>query len=346
MRRRGFTLIELLVVIAIIATLIGLLLPAVQKVRDAAARMSCSNNLHQLALACHSHNDALGYLPPARIARDAYATWPVLVMPYIEGQNTAQLWDTSKGYASQTNLARQSTLNVFYCPARPRKSLLSPSAENPPGTGSPPYLGIYPPANWPGGVYPGVTPQPVDLSGATGDYACNAGDGNNRNQYLANGAIICGHVTMSYPPLQTGANGVDQPNANPPKLPLIPITSFAGYTSVQGISAADGTSQTLMLGEKHVPLGRDGLWDSGDHSYYNGAGYNSAQRSAGVNYPLAPNPNYRSGNFRDIFGGPHTGICMFAFCDGSVRGLSVNIDQANLRRLAARADGEVITAQY
>src|SRR5438067_8990562 len=100
--RRAFTLIELLVVIAIISTLVGMLLPAVQKAREAASRISCANNLKQIGLAMHLHHNDLDRLPPSRLGY-ARATWMVLVLPYLEQDNLYHQWDISRTYFDQNN---------------------------------------------------------------------------------------------------------------------------------------------------------------------------------------------------------------------------------------------------
>jgi prepilin-type N-terminal cleavage/methylation domain-containing protein len=300
MKRKGFTLIELLVVIAIIAILIGLLLPAVQKVREAAARMQCANNLKQIGLATHNFHDARQGLVPAWIGDnsldpDGWATWGVLLLPYLEQDNQYRLWDLRYQASRQNPVAYQTQVKHYLCPSRPPAVLSTGDFATPGG---------------------GLT-----------DYAAVFGT-------AASGFNSLGPIIPTSGPYGTDSAGTPILLSWTPALNLLSIT--------------DGTSNTLMFGEKHIrPNSLRGKNE--DRSVFGGQN-NSIRRMAGTaangdQRPLR-DPRDQSGALANTsFGGPHTGVTQFVLCDGSVRTVAVSTPLATLTALVGRGDG-LIVADY
>jgi len=329
--RKGFTLIELLVVIAIIAILIGLLLPAVQKVREAANRATCTNNMKQMGLAVHAFDSAMGGLPPAITGTYGLTLW-ALVLPYIEqGGLAAQLdynayghTDYTTGFiratASATNYAllRANTLPLYTCPSRRPKGSKNEQAN------------------------------------AVCDYAIITYGGDRWN-FNSNPASQRQAIRMAVSP--GNINGNAQSTTNPD-----PLMGWAPRDTMAYI--ADGTSNTALIGEKHIPSGfiqkccgngpggsGGNSWDRGHDSYpyYNGSGgpggYHEWSIAGPVENGLAKSPTDGIGiayNTAPALGSWHTGICNFVFADGSVRSIVTSISQTNLNSMGSANSGDLL----
>jgi prepilin-type N-terminal cleavage/methylation domain-containing protein len=298
-RRRGFTLIELLVVITIISILIGLLLPAVQSAREAASRIQCANNLKQIGLALHLYENTFQCLPPTRGPAEG-PSWAWTLLPNLEQQNLYQLWQPGWPYPGMAPGAGGNPQGIAIAQAvlgHAVKIYFCPSRRSP-STAS--VSLTFPQRN--GCALPSGVP------GAVGDYAANI-----------------------------GTTGADYPLAVPQSMPLSPNGALQAVQGVRFADISDGLSNTLMVGEKHVPQRAMGVypWDCNTFDGHNPV---CNTRSAGPGFPLAVSRF----DLGWKFGSYHPGICQFAFCDGGVRSLVNSIDPVTLGLLAERNDGMVI----
>jgi prepilin-type processing-associated H-X9-DG protein len=307
-----------MVVMGIMAILGGLLLNAVQRVREASDRVVCGNNLKQIGLAINHFYSIYKHLPPSRnqiLPWDPHqqsqgdsvggVTWAVLILPYLDETDLYRAWDINKPYYQQSAVAREASLPYYFCPARRSyQDGLSVSGDSP----------------WFG------TSMGANVPGALGDYAACVGT-TGQDCELDVGCYVKvpppdGSFRLGYFPMGNDMSGV------------FVLNRQQGVTFPE---IKDGQSYTLLVGEKHVPVGTFG-YGAADNSLYNGDYYASSTRAAGPAWPLAQTRTEQ----RWCFGSYHTAVCQFVFVDGHVEMISNTIDPVVLGWLASRNDNHTI----
>jgi len=336
-RRRAFTLIELLVVIAIIAILIGLLLPAVQKVREAAARMSCSNNLKQLALGLHNYHDQNQRLPPgAANDRPPFgngtngwgSSWKVYILPFIEQDNIFRQWqfNNSSGYTNAANITLINNILIkpFRCPSSP-----VPDTAPRGGTGGPlqmtSYTGI-------AGSVANVTPLPTPIYTAT----CCSGSG-----LTTDNGTLYGGSTVTLVAITDGTSNtwlIGEQSDHVRDANRSPITS--GYTG--GV----GNSSSLYGWPMGAAFGNGTGWSNNtDGRNFNCVSVRYMLNQTGIiTAPGSPSDAgmHNDGGQNFPLNSGHSGGVNIALADGSIRFFSNSTSLAVISAYCTRAGGEII----